>query len=252
MHHNKSLSMAALLLASAASTHAQQAQGPEATQWGIGAGVAVERKPYRDYDDKTHGIPLLMFENRWVSILGTQFDLKLHGTESLSFSLRARYDFDGYEADDSPYLQGMADRKSSVWLGGAAKLKTGFANLSAEALGDAANKSKGTRLKLGIERDFNIGDLQLTPRIAARWVDKKYVDYYYGVRAAEATPARGAYTGRSTTNVELGLRATHALTPRQALLIDLNATRLGSSIKDSPLVERSNQTGMSVGYLYRF
>ena len=34
--------------------------------------------------------------------------------------------------------------------------------------------------------------------------------------------------------------------------LDLSTTNLGSSIKDSPLVDRSSQSSVRVGYLYRF
>ncbi len=242
----------ALTAALTLGAHAQPAASADATTWGLGVGVAAERKPYRDFDDEARALPLLMLENRWVSVLGPRADLKLYTNETVSLRLRVAYHFDGYEADDSPYLQGMAERKASLWAGGAVTVRTSLGLLSAEVLGDASNKSKGGRVKLGIERDFTTGDFTFTPHASAHWLDRKFVTYYYGVTAAEAAAGRAAYEGKSTANLELGLRVAYAVTPRQSLQADVSTTRLGAGIKDSPLVERATQTGLRVGYLYRF
>jgi outer membrane scaffolding protein for murein synthesis (MipA/OmpV family) len=42
------------------------------------------------------------------------------------------------------------------------------------------------------------------------------------------------------------------LAPNQTTFVDLGVTRLGSSIKNSPLVDRSTLPMVRVGYLYRF
>lgn len=222
------------------------------SQWGLGATVGFDRKPYRDVDDKAQVLPLILYENRWVRVVGPTLDLKLLTREDVSVGLRLRYSGEGYEADDSPYLRGMAERKASFWLGGTASWRTGWATLSAEVLGDASRESKGKRASLGIERSFNSGDFEFTPRLAVHRVDGKYVDYYYGVRADEATAVRPSHAGSASTNVEAGLRIGYSLAPRHRLSLDLSTTRLGSGIKDSPLVERSRQDGARVSYLYLF
>ena len=85
-----------------------------------------------------------------------------------------------------------------------------------------------------------------------QWADRKYVDYYYGVRAAESRADRAQYDGESAANVELGLRVDYAVAPKQTIFLDVSGTSLGSGIKNSPLVGRSSQTGVRVGSLYRF
>lgn len=223
-----------------------------ASQWGLGLGVAVDRAPYRDFDDKVQGLPLIYFENRWVSVLGPSLDVKLPSAGPVSLRMRARYAGEGYEAEDSPYLTGMDERKASFWVGGAAIWRTGLANVSGEWLGDASGHSKGQRIKLQVDRRFQQGAFDFTPRLAAHWADSKYVDYYYGVKSSEALPQRRAYQGDASVNLELGLRVGYAIAPRQSMFLDISTTHLGSGIKDSPLVDRSSTTGLRLGYLYRF
>ncbi|HEX7866123.1 MAG TPA: MipA/OmpV family protein [Variovorax sp.] len=223
-----------------------------ASQWGVGIGVSMERKAYREFNDKTQAMPMLTYENKWVSVAVPGVDVKLPSAGPVSLRLRARYAGDGYEANDSPYLAGMNKRKGGIWLGGAAIWHNDIANLSAELLADGSGNSKGTRFEVQIDRRFSSGVLGFTPRLAAHWVDRKYVDYYYGVTGAEARSDRAAYAGKATASIEVGLRVDYAVASNQTVFLDVSATRFGSGIKNSPLVSRSNQAGVRLGYLYRF
>lgn len=235
-----------------ASAQAPSSTANEASAWGLGLAVGVEKQPYRGIDNETKALPLVTYENKWVSIFGPGIDVKLPSAGPVSFRLRARYSMDGYEAGDSPYLAGMDERKDGIWLGGAAVWRNDFANLSAELLGDASGNSKGTKFRLMLDRRFQAGSFDITPRLAATRLDDKYVSYYYGVNAAEVRAGRPFYQGGSAVNLEAGVRVGYAIAPKQTIFLDLSTTQLGSSIKDSPLVERSSQTGVRVGYLYRF
>ena len=222
------------------------------SRWGLGLGVASQTQPYRGVGSKTTALPLVFYENRWVSLQGTSIGMKLPSAGPVRLLLKAQYFGDGYEASDSPYLTGMEERKDGFWAGVAAQWRSPMADLSAEVLADASGNSKGRKVKLGAERGFRAGAFEFRPRLQATWLDDKTVGYYYGVNAAEANPNRAAYAGKSTTNLELGLRTSYALAPQQTLMLDVSYTTLGSAIKDSPLVERKHQTGLRLGYVYRF
>lgn len=247
------LTVAALLLGClSASLQAQTQESPPASSWGVGVGLGHEQRAYRDFDNPTRVLPLLIYENRWISVLGPGIDLKLPEAGPLQLRLRARYAFEGYESKDSPYLLGMAERKGGVWLGPALAWQLGASRLSGEWLLEAAGHSKGRQLRLQAEHSLRLGALEWVPRLAAVSLDRKQVDYYYGVRAAEQRLGRPAYAGRSTLNTELGLRVNYRLAPQQLLSLDLAGTRLGSAIQDSPLVERGHETSLRLAYLYRF
>ncbi|WP_410012183.1 MipA/OmpV family protein [Sodalis sp. C49] len=218
----------------------------------LGIGAAVVQKAYRDIDPEVLPIPIISYENRWLDVSVPRVDLKIYSTDSFSMRLRARYAGDGYDADDSPFLQGMADRKGSIWAGGAMTYDTTFARLSAEVLADMSGYSEGYRAKLAIDRRFSSGAFGITPRLGIEWVDSKFVDYYYGVKSAETRPGREFYEGKSTANVDIGVRLDYRPAVRHMLFIDAGATLFGSAIKDSPLVDSSTQTMLGIGYVYRF
>ncbi len=247
-HHLATVATALACLAPAGAW-AQQA---DASAWGLGLAVAADRKPYRDFDDKVRPLPLLIYENRWISIAGPGVDFKLPSVGPVGLRLRARYGFDGYEAKDSPWLAGMNERKSSVWLGAAATWNIDIVQLSAELLADASGHSKGRQFALRADRRFQAGAFDITPRVAVQQQDRKYVDYYYGVESSEARLARPAYEGSSAVNLQVGVRVGYALAARQSVFVDVSTTRLGSSIRNSPLVNQSSQPAVAAGYLYRF
>ena len=243
--------MAAMTSLSAQAQSGEDEDGDE-SHWGLGIGTTLLQRPHRDIDDEVKVFPVVSYENRWVSLAGSRFDLKVNESERLSFRARARYTLDGYKSGDSEFLRGMEDRDDSVWLGGALVWRLPVAELSAEYLADAMGNSKGSRAHLQAERRFGFGRFGLTPRIAAEWVDKKYVAYYYGVLPDEATLVRPAYAGKSTVNVEGGVRADYTFGRKHTVFLDLGVTGYGSAIKDSPIVDGSNQTRASLGYVYRF
>jgi len=217
---------------------------------GIGAGAV--REPYRGVGTKARVLPLLIYENDWVSVALPTVDVKLGSTGPVSWRLRTRLGFDGYKAKDSDFLRGMERRKESLWLGGAAIWDSELGELSLEAVGDALGNSKGRIFSLQYEKRLDFGDLAVTPRVGLRGVDKKYVDYYFGVRAPEATALRPVYVGDSATQTEVGLRLTYATGTNEMLFADVSGMKLGRPVENSPLVERRYQASVFAGWLYRF
>jgi outer membrane protein len=217
---------------------------------GIGGGASLE--PYRGVDTKARVLPLLIYENQWVSVALPSVALKLGSTGPVKYRLIGRFGFDGYKAKDSDYLRGMDRRKESLWVGGAAIWDTGMGELSLEVTGDAMGNSKGRMVAVEYEKRFDFGDLAVTPRLGVRNVDRKYVDYYFGVKPTEAITGRPVYLGRSTTQAEGGMRFTYATSRNEMLFLDVSGRLLGKAVEDSPLVERRYQASMFAGWLYRF
>lgn len=240
---------------------AQQPPGkdePEGSSWGVGLAVMSAQKAYKGMDRETRGLPMLSFENQYVKLSGPNLELKLPGLElsdsqRLNFSVLTKFGGGGYEASDSPALAGMAERKSSVWAGAKVEWENGLADVKLELLGDASSKSKGQRVVLGLERKWMLSpSVMLVPQVGVEWVDKKYVDYYYGVRASEATAGRAAYVGKAAANPEISLTGIYRFDKQQSLMLNVGVKALGKEIKDSPIVERSTENRVMLGYMYRF
>lgn len=233
---------------------------PPPQQWGIGLMGGYEHKLYKDFDNEALILPMVTYDNRWVSLMGPRLDLKLPSSylpssfDPFSFRLRlAWYGNDGYKAEDSPMLQGMSERKGGFWVGPAIVWKApAEIKVTAEWLADISGYSKGQRVKFIAERDFSRGDWRLTPRLGVEWLDEKYVDYYYGVEANEVRGNRPLYRGDASWNMETGLRLNYAIAPKQTAFVDVSGKYYGTQVEDSPLVDSANSAGVRFGYIYRF
>lgn len=255
------LSAVAAMLACAAPAFAQKPPGkgePEDSSWGLGlAGISVQ-KAYKGIDRQTRVLPMISYESRYVKLGGPNLELKLPGVElsesqRLNFGIVTKlFDGAGYEASDSPALAGMAERKSSIWFGAKMEWESDLADVKLEWLGAAGN-SKGQRLGLGLERKIMLSpSLMLIPQVGVEWVDKKYVDYYYGVRANEATAGRAAYTGKATVNPEISLTGIYRFDGHHSMMLNVGVKSLGKEIEDSPIVGRSTENRVMLGYKYSF
>jgi outer membrane protein len=257
--------LALTLLAAAATDAAAQApprdgEGGEekSYSWGLGiAGIAMQ-KPYIDIDRDYLPIPVIYFENRWVQLMGPTLEFKLPGfswseNNALSFGARVEFDGSGYKPSDAAILNGMAKRKDGILAGAASKWDNPLFSLSAEYMFDAASASEGTRASLGIERTFFVGEhVMITPSVTAIQLDRKYANYYFGVLPGEARTGRAAYEPGSALNTSFGLRTDYMWGEHHALFLQAEYTALGKEIKRSPLTDRSGESMLFLGYLYRF
>ncbi len=182
--HRLALPLVTGLLVSATGAWAQQPPGkgkPDDLNWGVGLAVMSAQKAYRGMDRETRVLPLLSFENQYIKLGGPNLDIKLPGL-TLSESQRLKFGLTvklfggsgGYDASDSPFLAGMAERKDGIWAGVKTEWENPLADVKLEWLADASGNSKGQRVVLGLERKWMLSpQLMLVPQIGAEWTDKK-------------------------------------------------------------------------------
>ena len=233
--------------------------GPPSHSWGIGVVGLAQQQAYAGIDAFYIALPAVYFENSWVQVMVPRVNLnapafKLGHEQELSIGAGVQlFGFNGYEPDDAPILDGMAERNSGLFAGPVARWNNPIVNVSAEWMLDASSNSTGQRVSLGLERTWFVGrKVMLAPSVTTTWLDADYADYYYGVRTSEARADRPAYVAGRTTTTDFSLRTTYLLDRKQALILLVQCAVLGNSIKDSPLVDRSIEPMILTGYLYRF
>lgn len=235
-----------------------EAGGERSYSWGLGvAGIAMQ-KPYADIDRDYMPIPVIYFENRWVQLIGPTLEFKLpeiprSGKNALSFGVRLEYDGSGYKQSEARILEGMAERKSGILAGVAAKWDSSLLNVSAEAMLDVTGHSKGRRFSLGLERAFVVGEhLMITPGVTAIRLDSKYANYYFGVLPGEVRAGRDSYAPGSTLNTSFSVRMDYMWGEHHLLFLQAEYTSLGSGIRSGPLIDRAGESMLDMGYMFRF
>ena len=226
----------------------------DGSKWALGVGASLKKSPYKGIGNDNSYLPIVSYESKWVRLFGNTLDAKLPSLGDFDFSVRTKVSLgEGFKASKSPYLSGMESRNGSIYLGAASTWRAGFANLSLDYLKDVSGHSKGGQLSFGIERSFTFdGAYQVTPHASVTNLDSKYVDYYYGVKASEATSARPRYLGKSTTETQFGVRFAYLVTPQQRLILDVSDEHWGQGISRSPIVDKSSSPAFRLAYLYAF
>ena len=231
------------------------------SKWGLGIGAMSKQKAFTDIDRDTKLLPFISYENEYIKWFGDSLDIKLpsievSNTQKVNFSITAGYDFGAYDKDDikdTPLLNGMHERDDVVKAGARMEWKNPWADVNAQWMTDVSGDREGNDFSLGFERNWMLGQhVMLTPHVKISWLDDKYVDYQYGVRADEARIDRPVYIGESTVNIEYGLRGLYLFDENQSILLDMSVTSLGNEIKDSPLVDSSTENSIMFFYLYSF
>lgn len=226
------------------------------TRYSVGAALLLAKDGYRGVGRESVLIPGLSIQNKWVNLFGPQLDLRLIGNDKRSWWIgpRLEYRFDGYEKADSAFFTGMADRKGGLFYGlaGSVELGGGF-ELEADyvkAASKEAGFSRGAVASLQLSRSYTYGAWAFVPRVGAEYQSSRYVDYYYGVRAGEATAARAAYAGKSSWSPEVGLLVRYRASPRQFVFANLNYERYAKEVRNSPLINASGIPQLILGYQY--
>jgi outer membrane scaffolding protein for murein synthesis (MipA/OmpV family) len=114
---------------------------------------------------------------------------------------------------------------------------------------------KGTQADLVVEYPWVVSDrLSIRTSLGATWADRKYMQTYFGVSAAQAQATTfAAYTPTSgCRKVELGIGAEYALAPNWTLLANLGFSQLGDEAAASPLVGRRNGVSAVLGVARTF
>lgn len=220
------------------------------TQWGLAAGVSMNKSPYKGDGMDILPISLLFFDNKWVHISGTSADLKIGRWSDVSVALRLEYALsDGYRGKDANILNGMQTRKSAFWFGPTVNWETPFGDISASFL---TSGNKGQQANLSFSKRFELGNFGISPYIGADWMSSKYVGYYYGVMPSEARVGRPSYEGKSAYKLSFGARVDYQLTKNQSLGLQVGLSHFTSGITNSPIVGTKTSPEIGLVYLYRF
>ena len=193
--------------------------------------------------------PLLMFEYKetfYVDLVRAGVRIWSSADKKLALGLAAEPRF-GFKAGDGVRLTGMATRRLSLEAGPNLEWETSLASFNLGWYGDVTGNSRGASARVSAYRQFvNTSSWDVGAYASVDRASAKVVNYYFGVPAAESTPGRALYLPGAATHWTLGLSGAWKFSPRHALLVGLQNTRLGGAAAGSPIAETRNAP---VGYV---
>jgi outer membrane protein len=222
-------------------------------QWSLGAGVIASPRPYIGTSARVFPIPSLGLQYKRWFVQGIRGGYSFVKSDRFTANVFAQARFRGLEPEDSPFLTGMEERKKSLDAGVELIYSGRPIGFRASFLTDTLGRSNGQEVSLLAVSGIPLGRRGIILfGIGPRWMSQDRTDYYFGVRESEATPSRPAYTADAAWNLDINLTAIINLRSKWSLVTLINREGLGSSITDSPLVERSAAYALIVSLSYNF
>ena len=205
-----------------------------------GGALGVRREIYIDYDRRVIPLPVIGYRGEKLQVFGPFVRYELLRRDALSLNARLSPRFAGFDESDSDIFAGMEDRQFSMDLGLGVTYERNDWKIEAASLRDLLDRSNGHELKLRLGRALRLGKVFIEPTIGLSYLDRKHVDYYYGVDETEATSFRPSYDGKSARNTELGANFVSRSFFGGLTRVSIENTWYDSSISDSPLTEEDS------------
>ncbi len=220
---------------------------------GLGAMIRSERSPYEGAGVSQDLVPLYLYEGKRFFLHPTRAGLKLSDDGRHRADLFLDFRFEGFPDGSIPAsLTGMQARESTTDLGVSYAYRADWGKLKAEFVHDALNVTEGEELRLGYSYAWNSGRWHLRPALTLMQRSARLNNYYYGVRAGEATASRPQYMPGAGTDVWLGLYGYYELSPGWRLLGGVGTTVHDSRVRNSPIVRDASRPSLFLGAAYDF
>lgn len=225
--------------------------------YAFGLAVAADENPYTGADTGIWAYPYLTsfhdsaLTNDWLLVRDGDVGLRWISKDgNWEVGAVARIQTLGIGNSDAEELDGITDREWALEAGPMAGWRGWPVHINLKTYAELSDRHDGmiSQLTLSVPVEWSRGFL--VPSVAFIYQDSDYVDYYYGVREASATPERPAYTGESASNVAIGARWGYALSDKWLLSGAIGYEMLDSEIEDSPIVDTDALWSARVGVAY--
>jgi outer membrane protein len=228
-----------------------KSEDKEGLTWAVGGGFVASPRPYPDADAEIIPIPLVTVRYKGLFFQGIRGGYEFLQKEKWTASVFGQARFQGLEATDSPFLQGMESRRKSVDAGTELVFRNRPVGFRMSFLSDILGRSKGQEFSALAVTGAPLGKALFLVGIGPRWESGRRIDYYYGVRPEEAVPGRPAYSGPATWSWDLNLTLSWPLSDRWSFLFLANRQGFGNGISNSPIIDQGAGYAVISALTYR-
>lgn len=222
-------------------------------EFGLGLGVQSSKNLYKEIGTQTNAFPVIYAKKGNFQLLGNRAEYRFIDNGKFQLKALGHYRLEGFEADDSTYLNGMKERESALELGIGASIQTSAGQFSSSLLSDVSGTHEGHEFSLGWEKKLPLNQhWVIKPSAEINWRSEDLNNYYYGVNSSEAAANRTAYIANDGTSYSLGIDAFYHIDKQQTVQMGVGVTGWSNDISDSSLVEHDSTTNIKAAYTFRF
>lgn len=216
--------------------------------WNFGPAIKASQSPF--IGGNTHVSPTVVGVAD-KTFLSRGAILPFYKTENQRYYVGASLGEWDTERGDSLQLNGMndLDREINARVGTAWRNQVGVTDL--EILKDIA-AHKGIQARLRHTYTPQEGKAVWWPFAELQWMSEDVTDYYTGVNADEVALTRPAYQTGSDYALKAGITMEYPIATKLTLIGGIELTHYGDEINNSPIIDKNNLWGGSLGVSYRW
>lgn len=219
--------------------------------WSVGAGTIIAPNPYLDTKTNILPIPLISYQNKYVSWYGPMIRLRHYLSPNDIIGPLAYLDTRVFEPEDTSnaQLKQLNKRDRLYMLGGFYRHKTDIGDLFFSVSGDISGNSNGFYGEAAYSYPFSYQKRKyfFRPSIGVQWSSNKIINHFYGISPAESVSSGlPNYVPGDAISPFAGLFAGINLFGDFYWLTMLRASYMPNSIHQSPMVrkDRLNYTAL--------
>jgi MipA family protein len=223
-------------------------------------GLAVSGGPtlYKNQKNEVTPFPLIIYRDERFFVEGKTAGVNVMSMDDFYLSAVIEADLNKFKPKDAKTaaFRGLDERKSGLFAGAQITYRpSSYDTFNFKVLGDTGSNHKAVVPVTEWVHLFEMSDrtTQYATTVEVRFNPSKYNNYFYGVSNAESLRT-GVKTfkadGKPEVNVSFGVG--HMVTDMVKVFASVGVRSVGSSIKDSPIVERSTVAVGIVGVGYQF
>ncbi len=213
-----------------------------------GAALGIEREIYDGFERRVIPLPVLGYRGENLTVFGPFVSWEVLELGDIEFDIQLSPRFDGFDESDSDVFEGMQEREFSMDAGFGLGYERNDWKIELDSLYDALDRSNGREISVGIARAYRAGPVFIEPEIGLSYLDRRHVDYYFGVAESEATALRPAYDGDSALNTTLGITFFTPAFFGGLTRVGIENTWFDSSIADSPLTDSDSSLSIYIAF----
>ena len=219
----------------------------------VGVGVSTSTSPYKGISSVTIPLPDIELSYKSAFIEGINLGYNVYDTQTLQIGVIVLPTLLGYKSKDSDSLTGMENRDMS--LEGGLRLNYNFEQsfLTSTISQDISGTTDGYTFNATYNYTLcETRNSALSLYAGAEYLSDKKSDYYYGVKAKEATLSRKSYHANGALNPFIGLTQIFAFSEKWSIIANVEYKHFDSSIYKSPIVDDHYQVTGYLAVMYSF
>ncbi|WP_017444131.1 MipA/OmpV family protein [Gayadomonas joobiniege] len=244
---NKRFAAMACLLTVCTTAHGKTMPQQQMFGWTYGVGIGINQELYKGYERRVIPIPMIGYRGEKFDLYGPFMSYKAYQADDFAIKLTLSPRFAGFDESDSDVFIGMDEREFSFDAGLSLEYNPKPWKTRWAVKQDILGKSNGTESQLSISKSYRFGPLVVSPQAQIEYQSQNMVDYYYGVKAHEATAERPEYQPDAAYNPSIG---TGFMMPGLGGMFNANVryTWYDDQIADSPLTEKDSSFSFMLVY----